>query len=311
MSLRALYIIFIITILPLLFASCEHTDLDEILSSGSADGDGSGTSGGYTITFRLTDNTSNDFDGSSDYGSATSRALVTAAKLGNRLNMAVYKDGTRVTTKNQQNTDDDFGTLSVSLSEGTYDFLFLVHSCDGNATTTDPEAIKFPNNKVTDTFAYYSDDVNVTGDMSRDITVSRRVAMYRFIVTEAIPDEVTTMQFYYTGGSSTLNPVTGFGCVNSRQTETRTVTSHDAGQVFEVYTFPHDTTDELKMKVTAFDSSGNTIHEVEYEEIPVELNMITIHSAPFFTDETGDTGVGTGPQFIIKGYDDWSGEIVY
>ncbi len=314
MKIRCLPFLPAAMIVALLLVSCEKINLNDYISSGSDGGNASSSDGGFTVTLRVDDYSLSDFDGGNEYDSAASRAKVAASELGNRLNLVIYQDGERLKYVNQESGADNFGTVSVNLSEGTYELLVLVHSCTGNATTTDAEAIKFPNNKVTDTFSYYRDDLEVTGDTSYDITLTRRVAMYRFTINGTIPDNVTQMQFYYTGGSSTFDAVTGFGCVNSRQTETRDVVSHESGQTFEVYTFPHNITDELKMTITALDASGTAVHEVVYENVPVELNKITTHTASFFNDETGNTGgtsTGGGPQFVVKGDNAWSGEIIY
>lgn len=80
----------------------------------------------------------------------------------------------------------------------------------------------------------------VTKDSSYNLELKRAVSKFRLIVDDSIPSDVVQMKFYYTGGSSTFNPVSGYGCINSRQTEFRVVTSemHGKGCQFEVFTFP-------------------------------------------------------------------------
>lgn len=43
--------------------------------------------------------------------------------------------------------------------------------------------------------------------------------MFRLVIKDEIPEQAKKIKFYYTGGSSTLNAKTGYGCVNSKQTE--------------------------------------------------------------------------------------------
>lgn len=98
--------------------------------------------------------------------------------------------------------------------------------------------------------------------------------MFRLVLTdEEIPGNVAKMKFYYTGGSSTFSPASGVGCVNSKQTEYRTVA--DDG-VYEIYTMPHTEEDVLtKLTVTALDANDNIIKERIFEDVPVVRNQVT------------------------------------
>ena len=95
--------------------------------------------------------------------------------------------------------------------------------------------------------------------------------------------------------------------MNSRQTEIREVMDHSAGQVFEVYTFPHDVAGSLNMKITALDAAGNEYASKELDNIPVEQCRITTCSAPFFGDSSSAQGTG----FSLLGDTAWKGEIEY
>ena len=62
------------------------------------------------------------------------------------------------------------------------------------------------------------------------------------LTDEEIPSTVTKFKFYYTG-SSTFSPSVGYGCVNSKQTEIRTVA--DGVTTFDIFTLPHTEEDVL------------------------------------------------------------------
>jgi len=207
---------------------------------------------------------------------------------------------------NQKSSDESFGTIDISLDEGYYELVVVVHSCKGNATITSTNKISFPENKLTDTFAYYT-DLKVNGNSTHNITVERVVSMYKLTIKDAIPENVKRMKFYYTGGSSTLNASTGFGAVNSRQTEYRDIKERQGGQTFEIYTFPHSETDKLKMTITALDAKGEAYKEMILEDVPIEMQKITNHSCTLFDGEINHTSNGTS--FGIKGNDQWKGEI--
>lgn len=190
-------------------------------------------------------------------------------------------------SKNQQSSENDFGTLSVSLPEGTYQLVVIAHSTNGNPTFESADKVKFKDNKVSDTFSAEL-NFSTTEGPQHSLTLKRVVSMFRLVTTDIIPSNVKRFKFYYTGGSSSLNGLTGYGCVNSRQTEYRDVTDAMTGKpaTFSVYTFPHVDEDELKMVVTALDASGNTVAEHTFVEVPIKPRYITQYKGKFF-DETG------------------------
>ncbi len=291
---------FAILFLVMLLSSCEKLNLDDYLKE---EGDG------FRVNFRVGSYNITDFDDYNSTSAAKTRAKVDAKELGTVLNLAIFKDGDKQKSINQNSDADDFGQVSLSLTEGQYEVVILIHSCQGNATISSPEEIKFPNNKVTETFAYYT-DFEITADKDFDITVDRCVSKFQLTLEDAIPDNVNDMKFYYKGGSSTLNAATGFGCVDSRQTEYREILSHEAGQVFEIYTFPHNIKDEINLTVTARDTNESTLQEQEFNNIPIEINKITKHSCTFFSgSNNGESPVGS--VFNIKGENAWNGEIQY
>lgn len=215
-----------------------------------------------------------------------------------RLSLAVYQNGNRVSSVNQKSTDKDFGKLSVDLAEGSYFVAILAHSGDGNPTTTDAEKVVFGNG-MTDTFLT-SDSLIVDGNANVNVSMSRVVAMFRLITTDNIPANVKSMKFYYTGGSSTLNTLTGLGNANSRQTETIAVSDDMVGKpgTFEVYTFPKGDENVLTMQITALDANGNTVLQQTFSDVPVSCNKITQYTGEFFkggsgSGETKSLGVST------------------
>lgn len=234
-----------------------------------------------------------------------------------RLSVAIFRtDGTKVKSINQTVSDTGYGTVSVSLSPGTYKVVAVAHnSTEGNATITSPEKVTFANNKMTDTFSYCGTITVLDGSpIEETIQLQRVVALLRLSVTGTIPAEVARFKFYYTGGSSTLNPETGYGCVNSKQTEYRPAfpvgDGSAAATTFDLYTAPHELNDVLKLVITAQDADNQTLNEWTMENIPVTKNKITTWSGQLFT------GGGTGGPTAEGGFSvtidtDWSGTQSY
>ena len=231
-----------------------------------------------------------------------------------RLSVAIFRqDGTKVKNVNQTSSDGDFGTVAVSLAEGTYKVVAVAHnSTEGNATISSTEKVTFANNKMTDTFACCETFSVLDGSaIEKEVLLQRVAAMVRLTVTGTIPDEVARLKFYYTGGSSTLNPSTGYGCVQSKQTEYRPVVLDGSPvNTFELYTAPHELNDVLKLVITAQDSDNQTLNEWTMEDIPVTRNKITTWEGSLFNG--GETGGGTGSGGIGITLDtEWDGTISY
>jgi len=135
-----------------------------------------------------------------------------------------------------------------------------------------------------------------------DVTLDRIVALCRFVVTDDIPSDVRKMQFYYTGGSGAFSAYTGLGSVASKQTVTFDITDGSQKQ-FDLYTFLHEQSDNIALKVTALDASGNTLYERDFD-VPMEQNHITWLSGAFFNGSGSSSTSVTG----VTVNTDWAGE---
>lgn len=211
----------------------------------------------------------------------------------NRVSVAVYQNGNKVKQVNQTTSDQDFGKIQLTLPAGKYKVVILAYSGSKSATMTDAEKVTFSGG-MSDTF-WYCKDIDLESDTSEDIMMKRIVAMFRLSMTDAMPSNVKTLKFAYTGGSSTLNGVTGLGCVNSRQSEEFTITSDMVGKAhdFDIFTFPKPDSQTLKVTVTALDASGNQLIQHVFDGVEIQCNMITKYTGAFFTD----VGSGTNASF--------------
>ena len=226
-----------------------------------------------------------------------------------KLSVAVFTtDGTKAKNITQKVGDAGYGTVSLSLSAGTYRLVAIAHNGLGTATITSTEKVTFASNKVTDTFAYYGTLVVEEGvPIEQEVQMTRRVAMVRLTLSDgALPEGVKRMKFYYTGGSSTYSPATGYGCVNSKQTEYRDCYDDDGEPVtvYELYTLPHEENDVLKMTITALGEGDEEIYSTVFENVPVVRNKITTWTgAPFGGDGGGPITSGGISITLDTGWD--------
>lgn len=256
-------------LLPLLLLSCEKYNFDE--------DDMTVGEGECSVTFCVSELEQIPFENALETRAADLKSLCS------RITLSVFSADEKVKNINQQSSDGSFGSFTIGLAPGTYRVVVLAHNGQGNATVSTPEKITFASNKCTDTFYYYG-EIEVTESFTQHLSLKRAVAAFRMKITDAMPAEVAKMQFYYTGGSSTFNAVSGYGCVNSKQTEPFDVTSDMKGQPteFQVYTFPHAEEGTLKMTVSALGASGDVICEKTFDALPVTLNKITCWTGTFF-----------------------------
>lgn len=255
----------------ILMSSCTQYNFDDMDEGFEAE------EGRVEVIFHITDIEQIPFE-----NTYVSRASQLSA-LCSRITLAVFQGEEKIKNVSQLVGSDAFGTFTMELKPGNYRLVVIAHNGTGNATISTPERITFPNNKCTDTFYNYQ-EFDVEQDASVSVSLKRAVAAFRMSITDNMPLNVSKMQFYYTGGSSTFDAVSGYGCVNSKQTETFAIGEEMKGAPtqFQVYTFPHAQSGSLKMTVTAMDASGTSICEKVYENLPITVNKISCWEGEFF-----------------------------
>lgn len=232
-----------------------------------------------------------------------------------RLSIAIFDGEEKVKTLNLTAEKDGYDDIGINLDAGKYRMVAIGHNGSGNCTISSPEKVKFYKNKMTDTFFYYGTFNVIDGEDTDDyILLNRAVAQFKVHITDAtIPAEAHSIKFYYTGGSSTLDAVTGYGCVQSRQTESFKL--QEGKRDYSVYTFPREENKGLKMTINILDADAQSIKEYSKEGVPVKRNNITQTNIGIkdhtISDpdqkEDGDSGKGN-LGFTVN--PDWEGEIV-
>ncbi len=274
--------------LLLLVSACEKPQFaDDASTNGGSTTTEQRREGEHLVHFTAFSVSQLPFEGASVAHKATATPLAEACS---RITMAVFDaDGKRQKIVSQQRGDATFGSFTISLPEGLYTFVFIAHNGTAVPTITKPSEVKFKDNRLSDTF-YHTEVLNITDDSQTAITLQRAVAMVRFVFNDNTPTNIKQIKFFYTGGSSTLDPTTGYGCVNSRQTEVFTVpnTAYTSGSVYQVYTFPHANGKNLTLTVSALDGidANATAHYVRtFEDIEVQRNYITQCTGSFYGED--------------------------
>lgn len=278
----------LLTAVALLLAGCEKALLEEDVKGNAASK--------ANVVLRLSVYEQMDFG---------TRGVQDISQLCSRLNVAFFQNGTKVQTVSQKVGDEGFGTVSATLPEGTCQVVVMAHNSDGSATISTEEKVTFPSNLVSDTFCYYGELTVGSGQTVYNLELRRVVSMFRLDVVNPLPANAAKIRFYYTGGSSTFSPLAGYGCVNSRQTVMMNVNSGQT--VFDIYTFPHEESDELKIIVTVYTANDNILKEHTFEAVPVTRNKITKYTGDFFNGSAAMSGT----MLRLTGNDEWEGTDSY
>ena len=270
-------------------ASCEKS----LLPDGTADGDV------VRLTFQPV---SQDI----------TRGTLNPSAYFSKLNIQIFDvTGAKVfdKVKTQTKDDDDFCTLSVKLSEGTYTVVAVGHSSTISATIKSPTVCQFTasdGEKLTDTFCHCS-TLTISGGAQYTLPMYRAGAMIQFCLTDSVvPESFAYFLMEYTGGSANFNPTTLEGITKSSQSEKRI---RNDLMIHQAYTFPYMAKScTLKMTVSALDSQGAVIRKRVFDAVPVTRNRITTYTGHFF--EPGD-GIFTQSDFGFVIHADWDGEDFY
>lgn len=260
-------------VLTLTVCSCEKANL------GPSGGDPeTGVTDGYTVSLNVAQIERQPI------GAGTGATAVALGDVCTRVSYIVLNGNGQVyTTKHQAAGSHPIGSLTLTLPAGSYRVVTVAHSGAGNLSVEGNDKIKFKDNKVTDTY-WGTADMTVSGPTDCALHLQRVTARLCVDIAEAMPAQVSRMEFFYTGGSSTLGATTGYGVVNSRQTEVRTVSADMAGRAtrFELYTLPHNDTGQLKLTIKALDAQGGTVAQAEYADLPISRNATTTKSVSLF-----------------------------
>ena len=242
---------------------------------------------------------------------ADTRGTVSIGDYFSRLAVQLFDaDGQKVwsQSKTQTRDDDDFGTLSVGLTAGTYAVVAVGHSSPVTPTIKSTELVQFTAKdgvKNSDTFCHYG-TVTVSEDGGyHELKMNRVTAMVTFEFTDTdTPTAFQQLKIEYTGGSANFNPTTSKGCTKSSQTELQA-----KGTQYAVFTFPYMATEcTLKMTLNALDANGSVLTTKTLTDVPVTRNRITRCTGPLFDD--GDYDI-CQTAFGITVNTDWDGEDFY
>lgn len=188
-------------------------------------------------------------------------------------------DGTTEVSAHQTNTDDGFGTLSVTLDKTkTYTMYAVAHKAEG-ATLSDG-VITFTDDKVTHSM-YYTTTFTPTTTTSLSCLMTRIVADFRLEITDDIPTSVKKLRF-------TVSDVFDRWSVTDGGTHqldrTSLITYNGTSAVFNIYAIVTDAQTTHDITVTALDENDQEVRTRTFADVPLRNGYKTNYRGTFFID---------------------------
>ncbi|MCI6828367.1 MAG: FimB/Mfa2 family fimbrial subunit [Prevotella sp.] len=220
-----------------------------------------------------------------------------------RIGMAVYQDGKRVDYVNQDNEDNNFGTMSLDLPPGSYKLLVVAHSCSKSASTNNFNKVSFTS-PLSDVFAYETDISITTEAKTIDATLTRATARVDLVISDEIPVNAASIMFNFKGGATTLNAETMEGVSSSTHKVVEMEITDREQKTYSFYTFACPDGQKLKVEASAYDANGQLLGAKVFNDVTVERNRVTSITSPLFS------GPIEGPSDISITVDDSWGETI-
>ena len=192
-------------------------------------------------------------------------------------------DGTTEVSAHQTNTDDGFGTVSMTLDKTkTYTLYAVAHKADG-ATLSDG-VISFTDDKVTHAM-YYSITFSPATTTSLSCVMNRIVADFRLDITDDVPAAVKKLRFTITDIYDRWNVSTGG---THKLDRVSTISYGGTSAIFNVYAITTDAQTLHTVTVEALDADGNALVPAQmktFENVPLRNGYKTTYRGAFFTEE--------------------------
>lgn len=211
-------------------------------------------------------------------------------------------DGNVTSFLTQKSGESAFGTIADEIPYGVHKLYFIGHKSE----VTDFENGVASFDKVTDTFSHtLTLDVDTETASSHAVELLRNVAKFELVATDALPGNLSSIEFTITGADLNLNMNTGLGENKNTQTKTIQVPETNIGKkncIFSAYVFLLQKESPISVDFKAKDKDGNIIVTHTFENIEMETNFTSRISGKVFGDKL---------QFSITANTEWAGETDY
>ena len=210
-----------------------------------------------------------------------------------RLDIAIFPQGNNAGDgvyryHQQSSTDGGFGSLSVRLPLGKYKMVAVASKADAEVDIASPTLATFPGNAAD--MAYVAQDIEVkSGTTTAHCILKRSLAMFVISSIDKPHKDIGKVVLEFTGNlTNAFNPATGYGIKTETESSiTKTVSQEQFkydktfGSAF--YVFLPEEQGTFKMKAAIYDTNGEVVRNLEFDNVILQHNHLTTYTGPLFT----------------------------
>ena len=215
-----------------------------------------------------------------------------------RLDIFVVDPGGSVSEYHQTSTDNNFGTLAVTLNNTlSYRLIAVAHRCTEPADYNhDNAVISFLEDRTTHAFVY-TDIITPTRNMTVNCLMQRIVALFRLETTDQTPSSVTKFSFGISNVYDRWHITDGpWHAIDKTVDLAVTSTTQDGTVNCNIYVIATAAETVHNVTVTATTSGNEVIQSRHFSDVPLRNGYRTTYRGPFFID---------APMTATFSADDW------
>lgn len=198
-----------------------------------------------------------------------------------RLDVWVYQAGSEVQAVHQQNTDENFGSVALTLDKTkTYTLYAVAHKCSDVATLTSG-VVAFSEEKTTHSF-FYTETFSPATKTNLACVMQRIVGQFRLEITDDMPAAFKGLRLEIPQTPTRYNVISG-ACTPVDRVSELSWTGSVSSFNFFVLADDEDVT-EYDITVTALDADGETLQQRVFPGVGIKNNYRTTYRGAFFTD---------------------------
>lgn len=217
---------------------------------------------------------------------AMTRAATSIADVVTRLDVWIIQGGQEVAAVHQSASDAGFGSIAVTLDKTkTYTLYAVGHKASAACTLADG-LITFGGDGKMAQAMWHTSTFSPADGTSLSCEMTRIVGMFRMETTDAVPDDVTTMEITIAGGLSQWN-VAGYGATPADCTTTFSgfTRNNDGTASFSASAISTaDAPTSHTVTVTAKTADGTVKQQRTFADVPLRNGYKTTFRGEFFTN---------------------------
>lgn len=207
------------------------------------------------------------------------------------LAVGVYDSNGKLYTSIEQNKgDENYGSFSLNIPTGKYNFVFLGYDGSHAVQLANSTNITFADDYVPNCFySTLSITVDDAATIDKQIELSRCVGCYTLRCSNGITDDAAAMNYTVTGGGIGFNAMTGYASTTITRKgsiDFSSVTNRQSPITLNIYSFLPSEECDMTFVMDAEKQDGSIIRSRTFKDVPMKINQRVYYTGDFFADNT-------------------------